>query len=139
MLILKRELNIGEFFYLCDLNTAQGQEEFERILDYVRQDLYKEIPQALDEKFNAMGNKNYKYENYVIEYKKVAWDARRLYDEIHKYPKSVGKYLFNGKLYRPDYFEEMVLSVKPFDLYLYIKTIDEYKKEELMKVYKERG
>lgn len=125
MMLLKRELTIADFFDF-DLNIAQGQVDFERILNYTRQQLYSEIPLALDEKFNEVGNENYKYDNYIIEYKKVAWDEKRIYDEIHKYPiSSNGKRFFRGIYYRPDYFREKVLSRKPFDLYLYIKTVDE--------------
>ena len=131
MMLLKRELTIADFFRF-NLNTAQGKVDFERILNYIKQQLYSEIPLALDEKLCEIGNENYKYDNYVIEYKKVAWDEKRIYDEIHKYPICTnGKRLFKGVYYRPDYFKELVLSRKPFDLYLYIKEIYEYKDEEL--------
>ncbi len=131
MMFLKRELTIADFFAF-DLNTSQGQADFERIINYNRQQMYNQIPLALDEKFNETDNKNYKYDNYVIEYKKVAWDEKRIYDEIDKYPIcSNGKRFFKGVYYRPDYFREKVLSRKPFDLYLYIKEIYEYKDEEL--------
>lgn len=136
MIILRRKLDISDFFNLCDLSTAQGQEEFERILNYMRQQLYTEIPSALDKELNKLGNEDFKYDNYVIEYKKENWDAKRLYEEIHKYPYIDGKYQFRGNLYRPDHFEELVLNRKPFDLYLFVKTMEEYEKEEIEKRYK---
>ena len=122
MLVLKRELTIEDFFYY-DLNTDTGITEFNKILFYMKQQLYSEIPMAL--------NENYEYDKYVVEYKKELWDARKLYDEIHKYPYADnGKYLFKGHYYRPDYFEELILSRKPFNLYLYIKTMGEYEKDK---------
>lgn len=135
MIVLKRELDI-EDFYLYNLNTATGITRFNEILFYMRQQLYSEIPMALDRKFNGLGDENHEYDKYVIEYKKEPWDARRLYDEIHKYPYIDGMYLFNGHYFKPDYFEEMILSRNPFDLYLYVKTMEEYEKEEIEKRYK---
>lgn len=130
MLVLKRELDIEDFFYY-DLNTVTGQIEFDKILFYMRQQLYSEIPLALDKELNRL---DYECNNYVIEYKKVPWGASKLYDEIHRYPYADnGKYVFKGRYYAPGRFEELVLSRKPFDLYLYIKTMDEYKKEEITK------
>lgn len=138
MIILKKELTIEDFFRY-DLNLVLGREEFGKILKVFREHLYGEIPMVLDISFNDLDNKDYKYDNYVVEYKEVAWGEERLNVEMFKYKISGAIYRFNGNTLRYDIFKEMVLNKNPFDLYLYIKTIDEYKKEELIKYCEERG
>lgn len=135
MIVLRYELTIENFFWY-DLNTARGLTEFNKMIEYAKQQLYSDIPLALARNLNRLGNENYEYDKYVIEYKKEPWSYGKLRDEMHRYPITEGKYFFRGILYRRDHFEELVLSKKPFDLYLFVKTMEEYEKEEIEKRYK---
>lgn len=144
MITIKHTFRLSEFTYF-NLDTATGITDFENMLIAIKERLYSQIPSALAKEYgNHINNTDYGYNNYVIELKKEYWGELRINEEIANY--RVGSLYRNNIFNTKDscycdrtYMYKKIEKLKPFDLCLYIKTIDEYKKEELIKECKEKG